>query len=366
MAVPYFPVPYFPSGITFYGGEPLLNVGLIGDALDYFERSYPEYEGHTVASITTNGTLLTEAALEVLAEHGVGLLISLDGPEHMHDRFARFGNGEPSFKTVVEGIQRLERYEDLHGVEIRHRLIAVHSATSDIRELVRFATDTVPVLFKRTRYARISNINSSHANNLGAELSRASESTEAYDELRRQFIQGVVDGAYIDSESDAGEMHFLELLFAETFRELYQRKGQGCVSISWPDKLYPGSSCLFGQRKVHVNIDGKLLPCERCEDQFDYFDCGSLSQGFDIDKIHKNMCEYAACTAEMCKDCWIVRFCGTTCPAVLCVDNRLDTKRKAEECERARSRFSSCMRVMLEVMEQNPSAWRFLEKYHAV
>ncbi len=60
------------------GGEPLLNFGLIRSLLE-------KYGQQTRFALQTNGLLLDKPKLDFLAEHGVGLGLSLDGPPRVND-----------------------------------------------------------------------------------------------------------------------------------------------------------------------------------------------------------------------------------------------------------------------------------------
>lgn len=65
--------------VTFYGGEPLLEPGLIRAAVQHI-RSLPPREGHRIAlSVVTNGSLLDDDMLEFLAGEGFKIELSFDG-----------------------------------------------------------------------------------------------------------------------------------------------------------------------------------------------------------------------------------------------------------------------------------------------
>jgi uncharacterized protein len=60
-------------------------------------------------SIQTNGTLLTESTLRVLAKHRFGVGVSLDGGAAANDRHRRYANGRGSFAAVQRGLEALRR-----------------------------------------------------------------------------------------------------------------------------------------------------------------------------------------------------------------------------------------------------------------
>jgi uncharacterized protein len=88
------------------GGEPTLM------GLDFFRRAVELQSrygrGKTVANgLQTNGILLDREWVKFLREYRFLVGLSLDGPEHIHDRYRRLGGDRPSWKTVVEKARML-------------------------------------------------------------------------------------------------------------------------------------------------------------------------------------------------------------------------------------------------------------------
>jgi uncharacterized protein len=93
-----------------HGGEPTL----LG--LDYFrtivdlERRHRPPGWRVTNGIQTNGLLLDEAWCQFLREEGFYVGLSLDGPEELHDACRIARGGQPTYRRVVEALQRLLRY----------------------------------------------------------------------------------------------------------------------------------------------------------------------------------------------------------------------------------------------------------------
>lgn len=68
--------------IGFYGGEPLLNFELIERAVEYAKKLFGEDMSF---AITTNATLVNDKIAEYFAKNNFNIIISLDGPQEMHD-----------------------------------------------------------------------------------------------------------------------------------------------------------------------------------------------------------------------------------------------------------------------------------------
>ena len=102
--------------IGFYGGEPLLNLELIKECVDYMST---HVEGKKVSySITTNGTLLTPDIAEYLSKNKFNILISLDGSKKEHDANRKFANGKGSFDTIMSNLRNIKN----HDPEFLHKI----------------------------------------------------------------------------------------------------------------------------------------------------------------------------------------------------------------------------------------------------
>ncbi len=104
-------------GITFMGGEPLLEYSLLKDFLPRARRRLEEAGKEVRFDLTTNGTLLDGEKASFLARQGVHVLVSLDGGRASHDRYRAFPGGEGSFEKVLKGLEALRRFQPYLGVK---------------------------------------------------------------------------------------------------------------------------------------------------------------------------------------------------------------------------------------------------------
>lgn len=97
---------------TWHGGETLLR------GLDFFRKAIrlqQQYaRGRNITNtIQTNGILLNDEWCRFFKENNFLVGISLDGPEHIHDRYRRDKSGRGTFQRVMKGVELLQK----HGVE---------------------------------------------------------------------------------------------------------------------------------------------------------------------------------------------------------------------------------------------------------
>jgi uncharacterized protein len=98
-------------GIVFFGGEPLTNMPLIREAVDYAEARAAQAGKRVDFSLTTNATLLTEEIMAYFDAHHFGISVSIDGPRTVHDRSRRTVGGKGTYDLVSRKVRvLLERY----------------------------------------------------------------------------------------------------------------------------------------------------------------------------------------------------------------------------------------------------------------
>jgi uncharacterized protein len=97
--------------LVFFGGEPLTNLPLIREVVDYAEARVAEVGKAVDFTMTTNATLLTEEIVDWLDEHRFGLTVSMDGPKALHDKNRKTVGGKGTYDVVAEKARMLlERY----------------------------------------------------------------------------------------------------------------------------------------------------------------------------------------------------------------------------------------------------------------
>ncbi len=93
--------------IVFFGGEPLTNMPLIREVIEYAEPHFHKAGKVIDFSLTTNATLLTDKVIHYLNDHNVGIAVSIDGPKALHDRNRITVGGKGTYQTVAKKVERL-------------------------------------------------------------------------------------------------------------------------------------------------------------------------------------------------------------------------------------------------------------------
>ncbi len=96
--------------ITFFGGEPLLNLPVIDAVVDYCRRQEKAAGKEFTYAMTTNGTLLTREVFDKLVDYGIYPMISMDGTREIHDTFRRTKSGQPTWDRIVGNLQEIPEF----------------------------------------------------------------------------------------------------------------------------------------------------------------------------------------------------------------------------------------------------------------
>lgn len=123
-----------PFSVVLHGGEPLL-LGkrklfeLLQSLRKVLSEKYP-------ISIQTNGILISNEILDICSKFKVSVAVSIDGPQHVHDRFRVSHAKEGTFAKVMEGIKLLSNHPD--SSFLNAGLLAVIDPNSDPTEVYKF------------------------------------------------------------------------------------------------------------------------------------------------------------------------------------------------------------------------------------
>jgi uncharacterized protein len=97
-----------PFAVVLHGGEPLLiGAARLEELLSGLRAALPL---ECSVSIQTNGVLISDAIIDICADQGVGLSVSLDGPAWIHDANRVDRRDRPSHAAVIAGIERLKSH----------------------------------------------------------------------------------------------------------------------------------------------------------------------------------------------------------------------------------------------------------------
>lgn len=277
-------------GLTFYGGEPLLQADLIARILAYVQEKYPNL---AVAVMTTNGTLLTEHWAEMFVRFNLRLSVSLDGPRSEHDRNRVFPSGEGSYTTIMENLRRIAtRYPRFFKENIT--AVCVYDWHTDLEAVNDFflaGTEPVPpAIF----VSEVSPHNSDYYQSFTAADRRRNH--ERMQRLRAYYKRQVI--------TDRQPSSYAQSLVGFPIAACLLRNR---MANQRPAFLPYSGACIPGM-KICVQTDGRIDICERVNGTYPI---GHLqSGGVDFVRVREILAMYREAVCAHCEKCPITKLCS--------------------------------------------------------
>jgi uncharacterized protein len=123
--------------VTFFGGETLLNFPLMKWSVKYAREAAAAVGKQVDFSLTTNATLLTEEIADFLAEHRIGVTVSIDGDKELNDKMRIFHNGKGSYDVIAPKIKMLLERHKTNSIGAR---VTLSSGVRHIRRIYEHLT----------------------------------------------------------------------------------------------------------------------------------------------------------------------------------------------------------------------------------
>ncbi|MDR1200614.1 MAG: radical SAM protein [Tannerellaceae bacterium] len=274
----------YETTITFYGGESLLRFDLIKFTIEYLEDK--NYRGHKYDyHITTNGTLLDLEVINYLASKDVKCAVSLDGPVFINDRYRVYKGGNPSYVDVIKNLKNIARFFPKY-YENNIDFQAVVSPPYDRsipkdyfeKSRVRFINVTIGDYFSKllkNEYGLALN---------GLEIKKAMPLYMG-DMSKDELIKNRVYISSLKKYMNIGEKHI-------------------------GNSIFPSGFCVPLVKRIFITADGKIVLCERVDEDNPLFQLGDVAAGYDFEKINLLYKNVNSILAKNCNKCWAFRFCN--------------------------------------------------------
>jgi len=328
--------------ITFYGGEPLLNFKLLERVIQYVKRKAKGREYSF--SLTTNGTLLNERIIQFFADNNIPILISLDGPQEMHDRYRVFPDGSGTFAGLTRNLKWIKK--DYPQYFLNHiSFNAVIAPPYHFDHLIDFFyhNDLLESIREKTRINFVSGYGTTFFSDFNLEELRAQLKNEIK-VLRERYEKALIENQY-------QSLTIEKSLFLQDYYDIDRRFIEPLPGI-----VRPKGICTPGLRRLFVDTEGFFYMCEKVGS---HYPIGHVESGFDSSRIFKFLSEYESFFSG-CRDCWGVRLCKK-CYNDIRKGDDFDRERRDYFCQRQLQELETYLISYCKVKEKNPNGFKFLE-----
>ena len=313
--------------VTFYGGEPFLNFPVIKQAVAYAQELFLGKE--LLFRVTTNGTVMTDEVIGYLVQNDFDVTFSIDGPAAVHDVNRKQINGKGSFDLAFGNMKKLaDAYGDAYKKHVS--INTVINPEGDPSEVFTLFDEP---FFKEHEIDF--NFNIADDDMLGTSFVSSKEFRRFYSARGTAQLYNLLG---LISDRSLNEMDKKGVFSYKTkFGEYHGLKSD------LPDEAAPSGPCMPGKRRLFVNTEGDLYPCERVNERSEILRIGSVYDGFDEEKVSTimNICDLAP---EECRNCFAFRHC-TICVKSAEIDGKLSADVRRKSCDRVRATMERELRV---------------------
>jgi uncharacterized protein len=239
--------------ISFYGGEPLLNMGFIKKIVKFINISSVQNISFKY-SMTTNALLLKKN-ISFLVDNDFSILISLDGNRD-NNRYRVYKNKKEAFDQIIDNVdyvyQNYLQYfkENVNFNAVLHN----HNSVNDIFNFIYKKYNKQPKISE----LNTSNINISKTNDFVQKYQNMSDSLNQSEDYR--FIRDKLFVESPDIKSLADFIHTFTKNVYSSYTDFFEHL---------TDKpSLPTGTCIPFSRKIFLTAQGKLLPCETIPHNF--------------------------------------------------------------------------------------------------
>ncbi len=280
--------------VNFYGGEPLLNFDLIKRTVLYLKQLKLNKTSFKFG-MTTNCVLLNRYA-DFLVENDFTLLCSLDGNER-NNGHRIFHNGKEAFNLILDNLKSLKKnYPTFFNTRVFFNSV-LHNLNSvkDIHDFFKEEFDKMPAI--------------SEISSFGVKEESKEIFLNTYQNMKSSFRE--TEGC----PEVKKDMYNLSFEYSQTLNFLtayspFIYEDYNHLLFNRDTRFYPTATCLPFSRKIFLNVNGRVLPCENVDHKKSTL--GTVSEeNVEIDsvKIAGIYNEFYQQLIKKCKSCYNIHSC---------------------------------------------------------
>ena len=301
--------------VDFFGGEPLMNFDVVKQTVAYARSKEKEYGKHFRFTITTNGMLLDDDAIDFINKEMYNVVLSIDGRKEVNDRMRVRADGTGSYDRIVRNFKKLvEKRGDkewyVRGTYTKYNL----DFSEDVFHLYEQGFDQIsvePVVEDpKVEYAITEE-----------DLDRI---CEEYDKLADRLME---------LKKNGGFLNFFHFMIDLEQGPCVIKRLRGCGS---------------GNEYVSITPDGDIYPCHQFVGHEEYC-MGNIEEGTFNEEIKKEFAGAHVYSKPSCQKCWAKFYCSGGCNANNYIYNGDIHKVHEMSCKIQRKRLESA--ILIKVCE---------------
>lgn len=267
--------------VDFFGGEPLLNFGVVKQLVEYGRSREKEANKRFRFTLTTNGVLLNDEIIDFLNREMSNVVISLDGRKQVNDLMRPFKGGRGSYDFLVPKLKKLAESRNQENYYIRGTFT---------RNNLDFSEDVKH--FYELGFKRMS-------------IEPVVAPSDAPYAIRQEDIPKILSeydrlaSFYIEKKKEDGGFTFFHFMIDLSGGPCIYKRVKGCGS---------------GSEYLAVTPWGDLYPCHQFVGEKDFL-MGNVFEGIKRPDISEKFKSCGIYTRPACRECFAKFFCSGGCAA---------------------------------------------------
>lgn len=322
--------------ISFYGGEPLLNISFIKEIVFYTSQIQ---NSHILFDyVMTTNAIYLKKYIDFFIEYNFNITVSLDGSEE-NNRHRKFHNEKETFNIVYNDLKYIQNvYSDYFEENIRFNTV-LHNL-NNVQDVF---------LFIYNEFNKIPHL--SEVNPFGVKAS-----------MKKEFDHIIREKPYKKNEKYIEMRKIFDLDFSE-FNQLqhFVFHYAGNTYYNYNDLLIkkekinhlPTATCIPFSKRIFMTVNNKILPCERIGHQYSLGEVTEDGVKIDCEYIAEKYNDYYNYLRSQCEGCYSKKHCTQ------CVFDIHDLG-KNSICEKMSDKkmFSKYLQENMDTLSENPHFYK--------
>lgn len=261
--------------ISFFGGEPLMNMSLIKNLVKYANQLALHHNKRVSYSVTTNGTLIDDDIADFLKMENFYVSLSIDGTQAGHDLCRVDKSGQGSYADSIKNVHLLNE----NHVSLRATATPENCNYTEIADALYGLKETDFFI--------------GEAMNCFTTEESLQSVEQSYDRLISQFTTDLACGRIKKCKSNS--------LIYPNLKKIAYFKERSC-------------SCPAFISTIAVDVNGELYPCHRFVGSS--YHIGNVNtDGIDVQVAKKLFAQdFLKMNRHGCSQCWAQNLCVGGCP----------------------------------------------------
>jgi uncharacterized protein len=266
--------------IDFFGGEPLLNIDVVKETVEYAKKRAAERGKEFSFTLTTNCVLLDEETIDYLNKEMYNVVLSIDGRKKTHDSVRKSLDGI-SYEEIAENIKKFAAARGNKSYYVRGTFTARNlDFAEDILALNDMGFDQIsvePVVLPESSPLAIKH---GHIADIKDEYSRFAN-------------------IYLDRRQTEKRFNFFHFMVDLDCGPCINKRLTGCGA---------------GTEYLSVSPTGEIYPCHQFVGKREFV-LGNVFDGINRQDIRENFSDISIMSKPKCLECFAKYYCGGGCAA---------------------------------------------------